>query len=67
MEAAVNDDKLGDRPQPAQEEIAARAYELYCDQGCEDGHDVEQWLQAEDELTKQSPESHSSPNEGADR
>ena len=63
----MNDDQLGDRPQPAHEEIAARAYELYCDQGCEDGHDVEQWLQAEAELTKQWPESHRSATEGADR
>ena len=30
--------------------ISARAYELYCSRGCHDGHDVEDWLQAEREL-----------------
>ena len=31
-------------------EIARRAYDLYLARGCEDGHDVEDWLQAEHEL-----------------
>ena len=31
-------------------DIARRAFELYCDRGCEDGHDVEDWLTAEREL-----------------
>jgi hypothetical protein len=31
-------------------EIAARAFELYCQRGGEDGHDLEDWLQAEREL-----------------
>jgi len=31
-------------------EIARRAFELYCDRGREDGHDVEDWLRAEREL-----------------
>jgi hypothetical protein len=30
--------------------IATRAFELYCNRGCQDGHDVEDWLQAEREL-----------------
>lgn len=34
------------------ERIAARAYELYCEGGCEDGHDLEHWLRAEAELTE---------------
>jgi hypothetical protein len=29
------------------EEIRAEAYRLYVDRGCEDGHDVEDWLAAE--------------------
>lgn len=33
-------------------EIARRAYDLYVARGCEDGHDVEDWLQAERELQK---------------
>jgi hypothetical protein len=31
-------------------DIARRAFELYCDRGREDGHDVEDWLTAEREL-----------------
>ncbi len=34
----------------AQDEIAQRAYELYLERGCHDGHDVEDWLRAETEL-----------------
>ena len=30
-------------------EIARRAFELYCDRGGEDGHDVDDWLTAERE------------------
>jgi hypothetical protein len=38
-------------------DIARRAFELYCDRGREDGHDVDDWLNAERELRD---ESHSS-------
>ena len=31
-------------------DIAKRAFELYYERGCQDGHDVEDWLQAEREL-----------------
>jgi hypothetical protein len=30
-----------------QSDIARRAFELYCDRGREDGHDVEDWLTTE--------------------
>jgi hypothetical protein len=30
--------------------IAQRAYELYCERGREDGHDLGDWLQAEQEV-----------------
>jgi hypothetical protein len=30
--------------------VACRAYELHLARGCEHGHDVEDWLQAEQEL-----------------
>jgi hypothetical protein len=33
-----------------QEQVRLRAYELYEQRGREDGHDVEDWLQAELEL-----------------
>ena len=40
------------------EEVAARirqrAYELYLARGRGEGHDIEDWLQAEEELTQES-------------
>lgn len=35
---------------PSREQIEARAYEIYVESGYEDGHDVEHWLVAENEL-----------------
>jgi len=35
------------------EDIARRAFELYEARGCQDGHDLEDWLQAEQELEAQ--------------
>ena len=32
------------------ERIRSRAYELYEERGCEDGHEVEDWLRAEAEV-----------------
>ena len=37
------------------EQIAARAYQLYLARGCAEGHALEDWLQAEAELTDLSP------------
>jgi hypothetical protein len=34
-----------------EEEIRCRAYELYEERGREDGHDMEDWLRAEAEIT----------------
>ena len=42
--------EVGSRTE-AREEIRLRAYQLYEQRGREDGHDVEDWLQAESELT----------------
>jgi Protein of unknown function (DUF2934) len=36
--------------QPTREEIAARAYQIYLERGCQHGHDADDWLQAEYEL-----------------
>jgi hypothetical protein len=33
------------------EVIRARAYELYVERGMEDGHDVEDWFRAEEEVS----------------
>jgi len=36
------------------EQIRQRAYEIYLARGCEDGHDVSDWIEAERELTGSS-------------
>lgn len=36
-----------------QEQVRRRAYELYEQRGREDGHDLEDWLQAESEVAQQ--------------
>ena len=35
---------------PDDDEIARRAYEIYCERGCEHGRDMDDWLRAENEL-----------------
>jgi hypothetical protein len=37
---------------PTVEEIRVRAYEIYIERGQRDGEDLENWLQAEKELTE---------------
>jgi Protein of unknown function (DUF2934) len=37
----------------AQEQIRRRAFEIYEQRGREDGHDLEDWLQAESEILQQ--------------
>ncbi len=37
---------------PSRAEIAARAYQIYCERGQQHGHDVDDWLQAEYELMR---------------
>ncbi len=36
-----------------QEQIRRRAFEIYEQRGREDGHDLEDWLQAESEIVQQ--------------
>lgn len=38
------------------DDIAFRAYDLYLARGCEHGHDVEDWLEAERELRRVTAE-----------
>jgi len=35
---------------PSASDVAVHAYDLYLARGCQPGHDVEDWLQAEREL-----------------
>jgi hypothetical protein len=39
-------------PRPGPTEIRIRAYQLYLEHGCAPGHEVDDWLQAEYELTQ---------------
>ena len=41
-------------PTPSSADVAKRAFELYCERGCQDGYDVQDWLQAERELLRVS-------------
>jgi hypothetical protein len=36
--------------EPGPDAIARRAYELYCERGCEPGREMDDWLRAEREL-----------------
>lgn len=40
-----------DEPENLEEDIRLRAYELYEERGREDGHELDDWLRAEEELT----------------
>jgi hypothetical protein len=42
----------GAQPQNLEEQIRRRAYELYETCGREDGHDFDDWLRAEEEITR---------------
>ena len=37
---------------PLELEISRRAYELYQERGAEEGHDLEDWLRAEEEISQ---------------
>jgi hypothetical protein len=41
-------------PPNLEEQIRTRAFELYEERGREDGHEVEDWLRAETEITNTS-------------
>jgi hypothetical protein len=43
----------GAQSQNLEEEIRQRAYELYQERGRADGHDLDDWLRAEEEITQQ--------------
>lgn len=39
------------QPENTEDQIRQRAYEIYEARGREDGHDLEDWLSAEEEIT----------------
>ena len=44
-----------DSPVTSEDTIRARAYQLFEQRGCEYGHDLDDWLLAEAELTGKKP------------
>ena len=52
-EKKVNGVAPGGSALSIQKSIALRAYELYLQRGGVDGHEVEDWLQAEREITQE--------------
>jgi hypothetical protein len=54
---------------PTREEVELRAYDLYVERGGEDGHDVEDWLEAERQLleAEEAPRKQRSAAAGRDR
>ena len=48
---------MNERKLIMQEQIEKRAYELYIERGGQDGHDLENWLDAERQLTESSEKS----------
>lgn len=44
------DERIAAQREPTTEEIALRAYEIYLERGEAPGNDIEDWLQAEQEL-----------------
>ena len=40
---------------PTHEQITQRAYEIYLQRGCPEGKDLEHWLEAERQLSAESP------------
>jgi hypothetical protein len=67
--------RAGGGPQPEQDEIARRAYELYLQRGSVPGHETDDWLQAEAELSaaagqsedRESPSPTRRPETGGNR
>ena len=46
----VGSESVAAEAHPTREETELRAYQIYMERGCADGHDVGDWLQAEHEL-----------------
>ena len=48
----VGSESLTAEAHPTREEIELRAYQIYIERGCADGQDVDDWVQAEHELSE---------------
>ncbi len=50
----ISTEQPGPFPEPTEEQIRQRAYELYELRGREDGHDLDDWLKAELEVKERA-------------
>ena len=50
----ANKQLSGGDSQPLRQDVARQAYFNYLEQGCQEGHDVEHWLDAETQLAAKS-------------
>ena len=50
---------------PAQDEVAKKAYDIYLKEGRPQGHDVQNWLEAETKLEAKTKMSHAGPGHHA--
>jgi hypothetical protein len=48
--STVESESLTAAAHPTREETELLAYQIYIERGCADGHDVDDWLEAEREL-----------------
>jgi Protein of unknown function (DUF2934) len=53
MPTLPTETRATESPVDIQQQVRRRAFELYEQRGREDGHDLEDWLQAESELVQQ--------------
>jgi hypothetical protein len=44
---------MASEPQHLEDDIRRRAYQFYEERGREEGHDLEDWLRAEEEITEE--------------
>jgi hypothetical protein len=51
--------KAATKSKPSQDQIAARAYEIYLERGCTPGDPMQDWLRAERELAAPQKKSRS--------
>jgi len=52
MPALPTETRATESPVDIQEQVRRRAFDLYKQRGREDGHDLDDWLQAESELVQ---------------
>ena len=55
--ALATPEKVDSKPAPTEEQIRQRAHEIYLQRGCQDGLELDDWLQAEAELNQETESS----------